>query len=212
MVALLMPAILVGTMDAAPAPAVPAAGAASWSAAARVSPGQTFTVPGAVRAAVSRDSYTVTAPAPRAPERIEAAAGVAGRVIRPADGPVSAQGGFGARLVPGCAACSTMHAGVDFAATGGSEARTVLDGDVIAAGASGGYGNMVLIRHATGLTTRYGHLDTIAVHVGQHVTAGTRIGLVGSTGISTGPHLHFEVITNGTPIDPVPWLHDHGIT
>jgi len=82
---------------------------------------------------------------------------------------------------------------------------------VVSAGVLGGYGNQVLVQHADGLQTRYGHLSQIAVRVGQVVTAGERIGAVGNTGVSTGPHLHFEVIVSGRPVDPAVWLRAHGL-
>ena len=71
---------------------------------------------------------------------------------------------------------------------------------------SGGYGNLVVIRHRLGYTTWYAHLSTITTWVGENVSGGTRIGYVGSTGHSTGPHLHFELRKNAVPIDPMPYL------
>jgi hypothetical protein len=71
---------------------------------------------------------------------------------------------------------------------------------------SGGYGNLVVIRHRLGYTTWYAHLSTITTWVGEEVTGGTRIGYVGSTGHATGPHLHFELRKNAVPIDPMPYL------
>jgi hypothetical protein len=71
---------------------------------------------------------------------------------------------------------------------------------------SGGYGNLVVVRHRLGYTTWYAHLSRITTWVGERVTGGTRLGYVGSTGNSTGPHLHFELRRNAVPIDPVPYL------
>jgi murein DD-endopeptidase MepM/ murein hydrolase activator NlpD len=71
---------------------------------------------------------------------------------------------------------------------------------------SGGYGNLVVIRHRLGFESWYAHLSAVYVGAGQGVSGGTRIGAVGSTGASTGPHLHFEVRRNGTPVDPAPYL------
>jgi murein DD-endopeptidase MepM/ murein hydrolase activator NlpD len=71
---------------------------------------------------------------------------------------------------------------------------------------NGGYGNLVVIQHSTGYTTWYAHLQQITSWVGERVSAGTRIGYVGSTGYSTGPHLHFEIRRWNTPIDPLPYL------
>lgn len=77
---------------------------------------------------------------------------------------------------------------------------------VVVAGECGGYGNCVVIDHGSSLATVYGHLSLVLSKVGDGVAAGQGIGLVGSTGISTGPHLHFEVRFRGVPIDPVPLL------
>ena len=71
---------------------------------------------------------------------------------------------------------------------------------------TGGYGNLVVVRHRLGYTTWYAHLSTITTWVGEEVTGGTRLGYVGSTGNSTGPHLHFELRKNAVPIDPMPYL------
>ncbi len=100
-----------------------------------------------------------------------------------------------------------FHPGVDIAADYGTPIRATADGVVTAAGwNSGGYGNMVDIRHASGLLTRYGHASSVVVHIGQHVKRGQIIAYVGSTGYSTGPHVHYEVRLNGRPIDPMPYL------
>jgi murein DD-endopeptidase MepM/ murein hydrolase activator NlpD len=77
---------------------------------------------------------------------------------------------------------------------------------VIIAGWQRGYGKVVYVDHGNGLSTRYGHLSVIDVTVGQSVTQGQTIGLVGSTGRSTGPHLHYEVRVNNQPVDPKPYL------
>jgi murein DD-endopeptidase MepM/ murein hydrolase activator NlpD len=74
---------------------------------------------------------------------------------------------------------------------------------VVAAGWAGGYGNCVVIDHGGGVQTRYGHLSRIVVRTGQHVDPGTLLGAVGSTGLSTGPHLHYEVRVNGAAINPL---------
>ena len=76
---------------------------------------------------------------------------------------------------------------------------------------SGSYGNLVVLDHGFGISTRYGHLSRIGVRVGQTVRAGELIGAVGSTGVSTGAHLHFEVIVGGTPVDPAAWLQHRGL-
>lgn len=98
------------------------------------------------------------------------------------------------------------HAGLDFGAVARTPIHAAAAGTVIVAGDCGGYGNCVVIDHGTSLATLYGHQSLVLVHVGDIVAAGQAIGLVGSTGISTGPHLHFEVRLHGAPIDPVPTL------
>jgi peptidoglycan hydrolase-like protein with peptidoglycan-binding domain len=99
------------------------------------------------------------------------------------------------------------HTGLDYPAGYGSRVGAAGRGRVVFAGwNSGGYGNLVVIRHRLGFESWYAHLATIAVRPGQWVVGGNTIGYVGSTGRSTGPHLHFEVRRFGTPIDPVPRL------
>ena len=99
-----------------------------------------------------------------------------------------------------------MHTGIDFRAALGTPARATAGGTVIAADYNGGYGNMVEIDHGNGVTTRYGHLSSIGVSVGQVVARGAVIGETGSTGRSTGPHLHYEVRVDGAAIDPMKYL------
>lgn len=100
-----------------------------------------------------------------------------------------------------------MHAGIDFRAPTGSDIRSTGTGVVISAGPAGGYGNMVEIDHGNGLTTRYGHLSRILVKTGDTLETGDLIGLSGSTGRSTGPHLHYEVRRNGEAVDPIRFLN-----
>jgi murein DD-endopeptidase MepM/ murein hydrolase activator NlpD len=122
--------------------------------------------------------------------------------------PVSARymsSGFGNRMDPFLKR-PAFHAGLDFVADKGTEVRATADGTVVAAGPADGYGNMVEIRHAGGITTRYGHMSAIFVAPGTDVSAGTPIGQVGSTGRSTGPHLHYETRRNGQPTDPKVFL------
>jgi murein DD-endopeptidase MepM/ murein hydrolase activator NlpD len=105
---------------------------------------------------------------------------------------------------------SQLHAGVDIAAPGGQAIYAAADGRVVTAGWSGGYGNYTCISHGpyqgSDLATCYGHQSVIEVSVGQWVRRGQVIGRVGSTGASTGSHLHFEVRRGGDPVNPVPWL------
>ncbi|MEU6342039.1 M23 family metallopeptidase [Streptomyces sp. NPDC046977] len=109
---------------------------------------------------------------------------------------------------------SGYHTGVDFQAAIGTPVHAAGAGTVVEAGWGGSYGNNVVIRHADGMYTQYGHLSSIAVSVGQAVSAGTRIGLSGATGNVTGPHLHFEARTTpayGSDVDPVAYLRSHGV-
>ncbi len=95
-----------------------------------------------------------------------------------------------------------FHNGVDLAAAYGREVDSVADGRVAFAGSAPGYGNTVLVEHAGGASTRYAHLGAIDVHEGENVRAGEALGTVGRTGRSTGPHLHFELLQNGRPVNP----------
>lgn len=96
------------------------------------------------------------------------------------------------------------HQGTDYAAAYGTPVRATADGVVLMVGRNGGYGNVVEIRHANGVRTRYGHLSKFAkgLHAGQRVSQEQTIGYVGSTGLSTGPHLHYEFLVNGRPTNP----------
>jgi murein DD-endopeptidase MepM/ murein hydrolase activator NlpD len=112
---------------------------------------------------------------------------------------------YGLRIDP-IAGGVGYHPGVDFGADARTPIHSAAAGTVVVAGDCGGYGNCVVIDHGTSLATLYGHQSDLLVKVGDVVTPGQVIGLVGSTGISTGPHLHFEVRLHGAPIDPVPTL------
>jgi len=98
---------------------------------------------------------------------------------------------------------SRAHAGVDLAAPTGSPVAASMAGRVASAGWRGGYGLLVVVQGGNGLETRYAHLSSIRVSPGQQVRQGDLIGLVGSTGHSTGPHLHYEIRQNGTPLNPL---------
>ncbi|GIE79221.1 hypothetical protein Aph02nite_51710 [Actinoplanes philippinensis] len=106
-----------------------------------------------------------------------------------------------------------LHAGVDLAAPHGTAIVAAGAGVVVATGAHGGYGNAILIDHGNGWLTHYGHLSAISVQVGQRVRAGEHIGDEGSTGHSTGPHLHFEVHQGHfpNPVEPTAWMREHGV-
>lgn len=109
---------------------------------------------------------------------------------------------FGYRIHP-IRKTRRMHTGVDYAAPTGTPVKATADGTVVRAGVAGGYGNMVEVQHSDGTTSRYAHLHAFRTSVGQPVKQGQVIGLVGSTGMSTGPHLHFEIRKNGSPVDPL---------
>ncbi|MDF3301713.1 transglycosylase family protein [Streptomyces tropicalis] len=107
------------------------------------------------------------------------------------------------------------HTGVDFVVPTGTSVRAVESGHVVAAGWGGSYGYQVVIRHADGRYTQYGHLSAVSVRAGQSVGGGQRIGRSGATGNVTGPHLHFEVRTGpdfGSDVDPVAYLRARGVT
>ena len=118
-------------------------------------------------------------------------------LVWPVNGPVTSR--FGMRW-------GRMHEGIDIGAGAGTPIAAAGAGRVIVAGWQGGYGNLVVIDHGNGIATAYGHQSQIAVGVGAEVPAGTVIGYVGSTGHSTGPHLHFEVRVGGSARDPLQYL------
>jgi murein DD-endopeptidase MepM/ murein hydrolase activator NlpD len=95
-----------------------------------------------------------------------------------------------------------MHTGVDFGAPVGAPIFAAAAGEILTAGWCRGYGRCIIILHGDGISTLYGHCSAVLVQSGQFVRRGQLIGLVGSTGLSTGPHLHFEVRRNGVPINP----------
>ena len=106
-----------------------------------------------------------------------------------------------------------LHAGIDLANSIGTPIYAVADGVVIDAGPTAGYGAWVKLRHADGTVTLYGHVNTWLVSIGQRVMAGDQIATIGNRGNSTGPHLHFGVLLNGTNwVDPVPWLAQRGLS
>lgn len=126
-------------------------------------------------------------------------------LARPMAGDSDFTSNFGYRVDPFTRG-PAMHTGVDFRAEHGSPIRAAAPGKVVTAEYSGGYGNMVEIEHAGGLRTRYAHMSAISVSVGQNVTTGTVLGRVGSTGRSTGPHLHYETRIDDDPVDPTRFL------
>lgn len=113
--------------------------------------------------------------------------------------------GFGYRTQP-IAGASTNHKGIDFAAATGTPIYAAAAGTVISAGYAGNAGNLLVISHGNGLLTYYMHCNAIYVSAGQKVSKGQNVAAVGTTGNSTGPHLHFQVMLNGTPVNPANYL------
>lgn len=130
--------------------------------------------------------------------------------VAPVDGSyVSTQYGAGGGMWS-----SGSHTGIDFHADEGTSVHAVGAGTIVEAGWGGAYGNNIVIKHNDGTYTQYGHLLSLNVSVGESVTAGQQIGLSGSTGNSSGPHLHFEARTGatyGTDINPLAYLRQHGV-
>jgi murein DD-endopeptidase MepM/ murein hydrolase activator NlpD len=114
--------------------------------------------------------------------------------------------GVGVRSNPFGGSSLEFHKGQDISAPTGTPVNATADGVVVIAGWVRGYGNGIYIDHGNGISTRYGHLSRIDVAVGQVIKRGEHLGLVGSTGRSTGPHLHYEVRINGQPVSPLPYL------
>ena len=128
---------------------------------------------------------------------------------RPMAGDVDMSSNFGYRVDPFTRG-PAMHTGVDFRGDHGAPIRATAPGKVVTAEYSGGYGNMVEIEHAGGVTTRYAHMSAIMVSPGQTVSSGAVLGRVGSTGRSTGPHLHYETRIDDEPVDPIRFLRAGG--
>ena len=113
---------------------------------------------------------------------------------------------FGKRAAPKKGA-STYHKGVDWATPTGTPVYASCGGTVAKAGWGSGYGYVVYINHEDGRQTRYGHLSKVLVSAGQKVKQGDKIALSGNTGVSTGPHLHFEILINGSQVNPLKYLN-----
>jgi murein DD-endopeptidase MepM/ murein hydrolase activator NlpD len=126
---------------------------------------------------------------------------------RPLPGDDSTTSNFGPRSDP-FTGQTAMHSGMDFRGETGTPVQAAGSGRVVIADVAGGYGNMVELDHGHGVTTRYAHLSAFQVSQGQIVAAGQIVGLLGSTGRSTGPHLHYEIRINGEAIDPARFLQN----
>lgn len=131
------------------------------------------------------------------------AARASGKMVYPSQGVITSH--FGSRYHP-VLGYSRFHAGTDFGAATGEPIQAAETGIVIFAGWYGGYGNAVILDHGGGMTTLYGHASRLYVSEGETVKKGDAIAAIGSTGLSTGPHLHFEVRRNGEPVDPMNYL------
>ncbi|MBB1242839.1 transglycosylase family protein [Streptomyces durbertensis] len=146
-------------------------------------------------------------PAAKAPQQVSApTTGFASPVAAAPSTPYRASGAMWS---------SGYHTGVDFSVPTGTPIKSVSNGTIVSAGWAGAYGNQVVIRHNDGRYSQYAHLSSLSVSAGQSVAAGQQIGLAGSTGNSTGPHLHFEVRTGagyGTDIDPLAYLRANGVS
>lgn len=123
----------------------------------------------------------------------------------PLDGEPDLRSGFGTRQDPFTRRLA-FHAGLDFAAPPGTEVKVTAPGEVVFAGWDGGYGRMVLVRHEFGIETRYAHMQSISVAVGDKLKTGAVVGTLGNSGRSTGPHLHYEVLFDDVPRDPSRFL------
>lgn len=126
-----------------------------------------------------------------------------GQLLMPAAGPITSPYGYRTHPIFGD---QRLHTGIDIGASYGAPVVAADDGTVVYAGTMSGYGNVIAIDHGGGLSTTYNHLSAFYVGTGQSVSRGTTIGAVGCTGYCTGPHLHFEVRINGSPVDPMPYL------
>jgi murein DD-endopeptidase MepM/ murein hydrolase activator NlpD len=166
----------------------------------------------AAAAQVQRDADAAAVAATQAAAATAAAEAAAAeeaarhKAVLPIDG-ARLSSGFGQRW-------GTLHAGIDFAAPLGTPEYAAMDGVVVRAGAASGFGLAVYVQHENGDVTVYGHMQEILVEQGQTVKAGETIALLGNTGQSTGPHLHFEVHVGGIDgerIDPLPWLRERGV-
>ncbi|MEO7504685.1 MAG: M23 family metallopeptidase [Sphingomicrobium sp.] len=133
-----------------------------------------------------------------------------GAIAVPSDKPIKTAvaftSGFGIRSDP-FQARAAMHPGIDLAGPMGTPIYATAEGTVLRAGFNnGGYGNLVELDHGKGITTRYGHMSAILVSAGQHIVRGQQIGRMGSTGRSTGSHLHYEVRIDGRAVNPIPFM------
>lgn len=152
---------------------------------------------------LERVAAAAAADAKIAREEALRAARTSGKMVLPSLGPITSS--FGSRFHP-VLGYSRFHAGTDFGAEHGSPIQAAETGVVIFAGWYGGYGNAVILDHGSGLTTLYAHASRLEVSEGDTVKKGDVVAAIGTTGLSTGPHLHFEVRRGGEPVDPMGFL------
>ena len=153
----------------------------------------------AVRSAHERQQLAVLARAAELSARIDP---VGNDYLWPVQGRISSAFGWRSISVAG----NRFHGGIDIAAASGTPVRAARGGVIARAGWVGAYGFLVTVDHGGGWETRYAHLSRIDVALGERIAQGAVVGLVGSTGASTGPHLHFEVRHNGVALDPLSFL------
>ncbi|MEU9232394.1 LysM peptidoglycan-binding domain-containing M23 family metallopeptidase [Streptomyces subrutilus] len=197
--------LTLGAKAAAPAEAAPAPAPAERSSTAAPSAGK------------GPSEQAAPAPQPKQKQKAqsgggstEAKAPSGAGFVAPVGGGISTQ-----YRASGAMWSSGYHTGVDFIASSGTTVKAVGAGTVVSAGWAGSYGNEVIVKHADGKYSQYAHLSSLSVSAGQSVTAGQRLGLSGSTGNSTGPHLHFEIRTGpsyGSDVNPVSYLRSKGVT
>lgn len=173
----------------------PAAATGAFPSAALAATPGTATIPGLASALADLGLTGTAATSPGS------APGVV--LLAPVSGPVTS--GWGPRINP-VTHQPEFHEGIDLAASEGTPVQAAASGTVTYAGWMSGYGNVVFVDSPGGMQTRYGHESSLSVAVGQQVTPGQTLGAVGSTGISTGPHVYFQVLRSGTPVDPSPYL------
>jgi murein DD-endopeptidase MepM/ murein hydrolase activator NlpD len=153
---------------------------------------------------VSRDILKEEILMEAVPKIVERGTKIPPTYIKPISGGTQSSG-FGKRTAPTKGA-STYHKGIDWSVPTGTAVYASCGGTVAKAGWGSGYGYVVYINHEDGRQTRYGHLSKVLVKVGQTVKQGEKIALSGNTGITTGPHLHFEILINGTQVNPLKYL------
>ncbi|WP_231127260.1 M23 family metallopeptidase [Motilibacter aurantiacus] len=198
------------TVVTAAAPSI-ASTAGTSGGAGTIASGSAQPFAAALQSAVSAVPARATAPTPAsatAPPAPRSSAPAEDGWARPVDGRVTSK--FGMRTHP-VTGVYKLHTGTDFAAPMGSPIGAASGGTVKSAGWQSGYGNTVVIDHGNGITTMYAHASELLVKPGQRVEPGDTVAKAGSTGLSTGPHLHFEVREDDKPVDPQPWLRRHGV-